>query len=94
MGFPGVLVVKNQPAKAGDVRDSGSIPDQKDSLEGGMATHSSISCLENPMDRGAQWATVHRVAKSRTRQVTWHASTHAHKVTLYNTGNIRTITGV
>ena len=34
-------------------------------LEEGMATHSS--CLENPMDRGAWWATVHRVAKSQTR---------------------------
>ena len=61
-----VLVVKNQPANAGDIRDSGSIPDQKDSLEEGMATHSSISCLENPMDRGAQWAIVHRVARSWT----------------------------
>ena len=60
-----VLVVKNQPAEAGDVRDSGLIPDQKDFLEEGMATHSSISCLENPMGRGAQWATVHRVAKSQ-----------------------------
>ena len=59
-------MVKNQPAKAGDIRDSGSIPDQKDSLEEGMATHSSISCLENPMDRGAQWAIVHGAAKSQT----------------------------
>ena len=37
----------------------------EDPLEKGMATHSSI--LENPMDRGAWWATVHGVAKSRTR---------------------------
>ena len=36
----------------------------EDPLEKGMATHSSI--LENPMDRGAWWATVHRVAKSLT----------------------------
>ena len=35
-------------------------------LEEGMATHSSISCLENPLDRGAWWATVHGVAKSQT----------------------------
>ena len=40
---------------------------QEDPLEKGMATHSSISCLENPMDRGAWWATVHGVAKSRTQ---------------------------
>ena len=38
---------------------------QEDSLEEGMATCSSI--LENPMDRGAWWATVHGVAKSQTR---------------------------
>ena len=38
-----------------------------------MATHSSISLLENPTDRGAWWATVHGVTKSRTR-----LGTHAH----------------
>ena len=32
-----------------------------------MATHSSISCLENPMDRGTWWATVHGVTKCQTR---------------------------
>ena len=39
----------------------------EDPLEEGMGTHSSTLCLENPMDKGAWWATVHRVAKSRTR---------------------------
>ena len=39
----------------------------EDPQEEGMATHSDISCLENLMDRGAWWATVHRVAKSQTR---------------------------
>ena len=38
---------------------------QEDPLEKETATHSSI-CLENPMDRGAWWATVHGVTKSRT----------------------------
>ena len=38
----------------------------EDSLEEGMATHSSNSCLENPKDKGASWATVHGVTKSRT----------------------------
>ena len=37
--------------------------DREDPLEEGMAIH-SIILLENPMDRGAWWATVHRVAKS------------------------------
>ena len=36
---------------------------QEDPLEKEMATHSSISCLGNPMDRGAQWATVHGVTR-------------------------------
>ena len=45
---------------------------QGDALEGEMAIHSSIlACLENPMDGGAWWATVHRVTKSRTRLVNW-----------------------
>ena len=38
----------------------------EDPLEEGMETHSSTLCLENPMDRGAWWATVHGVAKSWT----------------------------
>ena len=38
----------------------------EDLLEKGMATH-SFSCLNNPMDRGAWYATVHGVAKSRTQ---------------------------
>ena len=43
---------------------------QGDALEEEMAIHSSIlACLENPMDGGAWWATVHRVTKSRTRLV-------------------------
>ena len=44
--------------------------DQEDPLEKGMATHSlgnGYSCLGNPMDRGAWWATVHGVAKSWIR---------------------------
>ena len=40
---------------------------QEDPLEEGMATHSlQFSCLQNPMDRGVWWATVHRVSKSQT----------------------------
>ena len=65
-------VVKNLPANAGDVRDtslipgSGLIPGFGRSLGGGHGNPLQYSCLENPMDRGAWWATVHRVAKSRT----------------------------
>ena len=38
----------------------------EDPLEEGMATHSNYSCLENPMDRGACWVTVHGVTKNKT----------------------------
>ena len=41
--------------------------DQEDPLEKGMATHSSYSCLGNPMDRGDLWATAHGFAKIQTR---------------------------
>ena len=40
---------------------------QEDPLEEGMATHSSILAWRIPVDRGAWWATVHKVSKSRTR---------------------------
>ena len=43
-----VLVVKNPPANAGEVRDASSIPGQEDSLEKGMATHSSILAWRIP----------------------------------------------
>ena len=61
------LVVKNPPAKAGDIRDAGSIPGSGRSSGGGNGNPLQYSCLENPMDRGAWWATVHSVSKSRTR---------------------------
>ena len=64
--FQVVVVVKNPPASAGDVRDQVQSLDWEDPLEEGMATHFS-SCLENPMDRGAWWAAVHRVPKSQAR---------------------------
>ena len=57
-------MVKNPPANAGDVRDTGSIPGLGRSLGGGHSNPLQYSCLENPMDRGAWWATVHGVAKS------------------------------
>ena len=60
------LVVKNPPASAGDIRDSGSIPGLGGSPGRGPGKTLQYSCLENPLDRGAWWATVHRVSKSRT----------------------------
>ena len=60
------LVVKNLPASAGDLRDMDSIPGSEDLLEKGTATQLQYCCLENPMDRGTWWATVHRVTQSWT----------------------------
>ena len=59
-------VVKNLPANTGDVREAGSIPDQEDPLEEGMATHSSILSWRIPWTREAWQATVHEVTKSQT----------------------------
>ena len=59
-------MVKNLPANAGDIRDTGLIPESGRSPGVGHGNPLQYSCLENPMDRGAWWATVHRVAKSQT----------------------------
>jgi len=58
------LVVKNPPASAGDLRDMGSVPGLGRSPGGGNSNPLQYSCLENPMDRGSWWTTVHKVAKS------------------------------
>ena len=60
------LVVKNLPANAGDIRDMGLIPGSGRSPGRGNGNPLQCSCLENPMDTGAWWATVHKVAKSWT----------------------------
>ena len=60
-------VVKNPPAKAGDIRDAGSIPGLERFPGGGHCNPLQYSCLENPMDRRAWRATVHRVVKNRTQ---------------------------
>ena len=76
-GFLGGRVIKNPPTNAGDTRDAVSIPGRRRSPGGGNGNPLQYSCLENPMDRGAWWATVHGVAKSWTR-----LSTHACTMTL------------
>ena len=71
-----VLMVENQPANAGNIRDAGSIIGLGKSLGVGNGNPFQYSCLENPMDREAWWATVHKVTKSHTRQK--QLSMHAH----------------
>ena len=59
-------MVKNLPVNAGDVRDTDSIPGLGRSPVGGNGNPLQYSCLENPMDRGALQAAVHRVAELDT----------------------------
>ena len=64
------LVVKNLSAYAGEARDAGSIPGSGRSPGGEHGNPVEYSCLENPMDRGAWQAIVHRVAQSDMTEVT------------------------
>ena len=61
------IMVKNPPANAGDVRDTGSIPGSGRSPREGNGNPLQCSCLENPMDRRAWRAAVHGVTKSWIR---------------------------
>ena len=63
MGSPGDSLGKESSCNAGDAGDMGSISGLRRSLEKEVATL-QYSRLENPIDRGAWWATVYRVAKS------------------------------
>ena len=65
-----VLVVKNLPVNAGDIRDVGSVPGLGRSPGGGHGNPLQYSCLESPMNRGSWWVTVHRVAQSDMTEVT------------------------
>ena len=68
-------MVKILLANAGDIRDMGSISGSGRSPGGGLGSPFQYSCLENPMNRGAWWIIVHRVAHSRThlKQLSMHA---------------------
>ena len=65
-----VLAIKNLPADVGDVRDTGSINASGRSPGGGHGNSVQYSCLENPMDRGAWWATVQSLKESDMTEVT------------------------
>ena len=67
MGSPGGDCGKEPACQCRNVRDADSIPGSGKSPGGGNGTPLQNSCLENSMDRGTQWATVHGAAKSRTR---------------------------
>ena len=64
--FQVVLAVKNPSVNAGDIRNLNSIPGSGISLGKGNGSPLQYTCLGNPMDRGAWWATVYGLAKSWT----------------------------
>ena len=63
----GGRVVNNPPANAGNTRDTGSVPGSGRFPGEGNGNPLQYSCLENSMDRGVWWPTVHGVAKSWTQ---------------------------
>ena len=80
MGFPDISAVKKSTCNAGASGDVGSISGLERSHSGGHDNLFQYSYLENPMDRGAWWATVYVVTKSQTRLK--QLSTHV--LLLYN----------
>ena len=80
-GFPCSSIGKESACNAGD---PGSIPGSGRSLGEGNGNPLQYSCLENPMDRGAWWATVHGVAKSRTQLSDFSLLPYAQKVQTTN----------
>ena len=77
-----MLVVKNLPVNAGDLRDEGLISGSGRSPVEGNGNPLQYSCLGNPMDRGTWWN--HRVARSWTRLKWLHTHTHTHTHTQIN----------
>ena len=73
VGFPGGSVGKESACNAGHL---GSIPGSERSFGEGNSNPLQYSCLENPTDRGAWWATVHRVAESDMATATGHSHKH------------------
>ena len=67
MSFPGGSVVMNLPTDGGDARDMGLIPGSGKFSGKGNGNPLQYSFLGNPTDRGAWWATAHRVTESRTQ---------------------------
>ena len=74
-----VLVVKNPPANAGDIRNLGSISGWGRSPGERNGNPLQYSFPENPMDGGACWANVHGITQSRTQlrdRGAWRAIVH------------------
>ena len=66
MGFPGGASDEESFANAEDIREAGSSPGSGKSPGGGHSNPLQYSFLENPMEKEAWWAIVHRVIKNQT----------------------------
>ena len=73
----GLKILKRVSANAGDTRDISLIPGLRRFPGGGNGNPLQYSCLENYMDRGAWWATVHGVAELAMTECI-HTHTHTH----------------
>ena len=80
MGFPDGPSAKELACQCTRLRDTGLLPVTGRSPGGGHGNPLQNSCLGNPMDTGAWWVTVHRVAKSQT-QLKWFST---HTQSFYN----------
>ena len=69
LGAQVALVVKNPSTSAGNVRDAGLIPGSERTPGGGHGNPLQYSCLENPTDRRAWQAIVHRVSQGGARNL-------------------------
>jgi len=78
MGLSWWLSGRESACNAGAAVDADSIPGSGRLPEGGHSNTLPYSCLENPMNRGAWQATVHRVAESDTTEATQRAHTRTH----------------
>ena len=76
--LPQWLRGRESACDAENAGDAGSIPGSGRSPGGGYGNPIQYCCLENPMDRGAWQATIHRVTESDTTEVTWHVHTHGY----------------
>ena len=82
-------MVKNPPANAGDMRDASSFPGLGRFPRGGHGNPVQYSYLENSMDRGTWWATVHGLQKVGHNWVTECTHTHTHTHTEDEPGLMR-----
>ena len=87
--LPRWLSSKESTCKARVAGDAGSVPVSGRSPGGGHGNPLQYSCLGNPMDQGAWWATVHAVTKSQTLFVSdWTTNTHTNKGCISNPNNL------